>query len=551
MNHGQSGTIEIVGERQVDPHNDIPPEGRGARFGRIFGNLPRFRPTEASLKRLGEEMTRVEQLSDGPIPAGYTYFGQFVDHDITLDQSGDPSVAPEVGEDADNIRQGRSPSLDLDSLYGAPDAGKPELFEADGIRFRLGTTTPIPGQPAPSEQAFPGGDVPREATGPHKGKAIIGDDRNDENLIIQQLHLAFLKVHNKTVDALLAGDTGVNPASAFTEARKLVTLHYQWIVLNDFVRRFVDPVTFKDVLGVADLTGQRFVTPRPLVFKVSATQIPPMPLEFSGAAFRMGHTMVRESYGWNKIFQPASEFRLFFLFTHLSGGIGRRPIFGLNLDTFPSNWLADWRRMFEMEKVKGIPTFARAGAGAVPLNFARKLDTHLAPVLGNLPDKDGKVPGPNETEKRRNLASLNLVRGSRFGLPSGQDVADAIVAAGDPRAKAMAPAQVLQGLPAETRRVLAGLEFHQKTPLWFYILKEAENVGGDTLGPVGSRIVLETFLALIRASVVSIFSGDADRPDDIAVFDPATSPLRTPGGEAITSIPHLLAFAGDINPLGD
>jgi hypothetical protein len=551
MHHGQKSTIEIVGERQVDPKNDIPPEGRGARFGRIFGNLPRFRPTEASLKRLGEEMTRVEQLSDGPIPAGYTYFGQFVDHDITLDQSGDPAVAPEVGEDADNIRQGRSPSLDLDSLYGAPDAGKPELFEADGIRFRLGTTTPIPGQPAPSDQVFQGGDVPRQADGPDKGKAIIGDDRNDENLIIQQLHLAFLKFHNGTVDALLRGDTGVDQTSVFAEARRLVTLHYQWIVLNDFVRRFVDPVTFKDVLGVANLAGQRFVTPRPLVFKVSATQIPPMPLEFSGAAFRMGHTMVRETYGWNKIFQPAFGFSLFFKFTHLSGDIGRRPIFGIAMDTVPSNWLADWRRMFELETVKGVPAFARTGAGAVPLNFARKLDTHLAPVLGNLPGEDGTVPGPGETVKRRNLASLNLVRGSRLGLPSGQDVADAIVAAGDPRAKAMTPAQVLQGLPAETRRVLAALEFHQKTPLWFYILKEAENVGGDTLGPVGSRIVLETFLALIRASVVSIFSGDADRPDDIAVFDPATSPLRTPGGEAITSIPHLLAFAGDVNPLGD
>lgn len=548
MHHGEKPSFEIVGEKQVDPRNDIPPEGRGPRFGRIFHNLPRFRPTEASLKALGAEMTAVDQLRDGPIPAGYTYFGQFIDHDITLDQSGDPSAAPEVGEDADNIRQGRSPSLDLDSLYGKPDSGDPGLFEPDGLHFRLGTTTPTPGQPAPSEKAFQGGDVPRRAIAPDKGKAIIGDARNDENLIIQQLHLAFLKFHNKTVDALRARTPDADPSAVFAEARGLVTCHYQWIVLNDFVRRFVDPVTFSDILGVDDLTGKDFVTPRPLVFKVSATQIPPMPLEFSGAAFRMGHTMVRESYGWNKIFQPAFDFSFFFKFTHLSGDIGRRPIFGLNLDTFPSNWLADWRRMFEMETVAGVAAFDR---GAVPLNFARTLDTHLAPVLGNLPLDDGTVPGPGDTAKRRNLAALNLVRGSRLGLPSGQDVADAIVAAGDPRAKAMTPAELLEGLPEGTRLVLARHEFHQKTPLWYYILKEAENRDDERLGPVGSRIILETFLALIRASVVSIFSGDAGRPDGLKVFNPASSTLRTPGGEPITSVPHLLAFADDINPLGD
>lgn len=544
MHHGQKGRIEVVGERDVVDETARSQSESGFRFGRIFHGLPPFRPTDTSLKALGVEMTRPFTHPSGnfsALPAGYTYFGQFIDHDMTKDDTAaDPDVAPEVGEVPDNMKQARSPSLDLDSLYGRPKGADPVLMQDDGIRFRLGSTTATPGDPPftgpPSDRPFDGGDVPRSNLPADRGRALIGDPRNDENLIVQQFHLAMLKFHNKVVDALAAAEPGVPPGDLFDKARTLTTLHYQWLVLNDFVRRIAEPETFAAVMGTVDLSSVDAVRVNPLVFRISVAQIPPMPLEFSGAAYRLGHSLVRETYAWNMFFKPGTPFDQFFFFTHLSGQIGKID----GLPTFPSNWLADWRQLFELEAVAGFPGFTRGtGAGQVPLNRARKLDIHLAPVLGQLPFSGG------------NLASRNLVRGSRLGLPSGQDIAAAIVRAGDPSAAPLPPADILRGLPAETQEVVVRFEFHQKTPLWFYILKEAENGGGERLGPVGSRIVVETFLALIRASMVSIFSASAAQPDDLRIFNPATSPLRTPGGEPIVSIPHLLAFVGDVDMLGD
>ncbi len=535
MQHGVKSTFEIVGETQVVDGQTLNPPGIGFRFGRIFQNLPPFRPTDASLKSLGAFMVKDTPRPDSVIPAGYTYFGQFVDHDMTLDDTkGNPDSIP-VQDNADLIKQLRSPSLDLDSLYGKPDTFDPDLMP-DGLHFKLGVSSKVDLSPPfggpPSDQDFPGGDVHRI-----KGVAQIGDPRNDENLIIQQIHLAFLKFHNKTADILREAQPDASDASLFAQARDLVTRHYQWLVLQDFVRRLVSPQMFSAVLGVPTLDGAASVTPNPLVFKISAFQTPPMPLEFSAAAYRLGHSMIRPNYSWNRFFNaPTTDFRFFFQFTNLSGTIGKG-----GPPTFPSNWLADWRRMFEMETVTGFPTFARGnGPNQIPLNFAKSIDTHLAPVLGTLPNNDGS------------LADRNLIRGSRNGLPSGQDVAAAIVAAGDKTAKPLSPTAITQGLPSDMAKKVAALEFHSKTPLWFYILKEAENGGGNHLGPVGSRIVLETFLALIRASIISIFRSDVSQPNELLVFDPDNdSPLRTPGGEAIKSLPHLLAFVGDVNLLGD
>ncbi len=393
---------------------------------------------------------------------------------------------------------------------------------------------------------FEGADVARVASGPDKGKAIIGDPRNDENLIIQQFHLAFLKFHNKVADHFRAADPSASNAVIFGQARDLVTRHYQWIVLNDFVRRIVTQDVFDGVLGVSDLNGATAVTPNPLIFKVSSAQIPPMPLEFSAAAYRFGHTMVRDAYSWNKIFPSGTTFDFFFLFTHLSGGIGRRPIFGTNLDTFPSNWIADWRRMFAMENVPGFPPFARGsneGGGEVPLNLATKIDTKLAQALGILSGADG-IAGTGG-----NLAVRNLIRGSRNGLPSGQDIAAEIVAKGDRKARPLTSDELLDGLEPTIAAKVVNFDFQLKTPLWWYILREAEIGGGETLGPVGSRIVMETFFALIRASVTTIFGLPTAKSNQLSVFQPGSSPLRV-GGEPITTMPHLLAFVGDVNPLG-
>jgi hypothetical protein len=556
MPHGFTNTFEIAGERQVVAGQPVEPPVQGFRFGRMFHGLPPFRPTDASLQALGATMTATPERADSDIPAGYTYLGQFIDHDITLDTTeGAPEDAVPLVDDftADAIKQGRSPSLDLDSLYGKPGEARADLVDGDGVHMRLGITTATPDFPVPADMAIAGSDVPRLPSGPDRGQAVIGDHRNDENLIIQQLHLAFLKFHNKVADQLATSGPR-SPLALFAQTREFVTRHYQWIVLNDFVRRVVSDAIFADVLGVKDLARATQVTLNPKIFPIIGSQTPPMPLEFSAAAYRFGHSMVRDAYSWNKIFGSGTSFRLFFNFTHLSGGIGRptgvdpdrERDFGRSrgLATFPSNWIADWRRMFPLEAVRGFPAFLRGDdemGGQIPLNPAKAIDTQLASQLGILPFKAG------------NLAARNMIRGSRNGLPCGQDVAAAIVAKGDASAAPLTPAEIVHSLDPRTLAVVREHEFDIKTPLWFYILKEAELRGneGEHLGPVGSRIVMETFVALIRASVTSIFNADPATAGALNVFSPTRdSTLRTPGGEAITSMAHLLAFVDDVNPLG-
>ncbi len=120
---------------------------------------------------------------------------------------------------------------------------------------------------------------------------MIGDHRNDENLLVAQTHLAFMKFHNKVVDLLMASPTAPTPAELFFQARREVTRHYQWLVLHDFVERLTEDGIVARVLN----EGRQFYR-----FK----KTPYMPVEFSGAAYRLGHSMVREVYSHNRVFTP-------------------------------------------------------------------------------------------------------------------------------------------------------------------------------------------------------------------------------------------------------
>ncbi|MBL0371420.1 hypothetical protein JJB09_05210 [Rhizobium sp. KVB221] len=538
MEHGIHRTFEISGEVQYIDGKPIDPPGQGPRFGRIFPHTlttPPFTPDDSRLEALGQAMTEEFESGDSVITAGYTYFGQFIDHDITRDDTALLTPVERQTFEPELVKQLRSPSLDLDSLYGK-QGDEQKFIGADGFSMRTGNTTAIEDAgDFTAARVFAGHDIPRDKN----GAGDIGDDRNDENLFVQQTHTLFLRFHNKVAAAIRAADASLAPAGVYSKARDLVTRHYQWLVLNDFVRRFSDPVIFSAILGTQNLSLVDAIEPNPLVFKITAAQTPPMPLEFSVAAYRMGHSMVRESYIWNRIFNsPAlGDFRFFFRFTHLKGNIGRDG----GTSTFPSNWVADWRRVYPMEDVKQFSDIDRA---TTPLNRTRKLDTHLAPVLGRIPS-----PGSDETI---NLAASNLRRGSQMKLQCGQDIADAIIAAGDNETAKLTPSQLMTGLTETMRKVIADNDFHIKTPLWFYILKEAELSGGSQLGRVGSRIVIETFLALIRCSRTTIFSASITQPGKLDVFSPAAdSPLRTVDAEPLTSMAHLIAFVGDVNPLGD
>lgn len=416
---------------------------------RIATKLPFDAPTQALLQQLGDFMADPSRGA-GPnsaIPAGYTYFGQFVDHDITLDISS----TLDVEVDATKINNMRSPSLDLDSLYGSGPALDPFLyaFPSSGpptaIKLLLGANQNVgPGGPGSAGGSGPMGaptnsDLPRAST----NTALIGDPRNDENLIVSQFHHTMLKFHNQVVDGLVAASFG---GDIFLEAKRIVTHHYQWAVVEDFLKRICGATTVDTAMA-----------------SVTAAKDSPfsMPVEFAVAAYRFGHSMIRERYWVNaaQINAPLSDVFAF----------ARNPL----LPVF-SNWVVDFNAFFD------------TGFFAAVHNKATKIDSVLAPGLDVLPGFTGMMAM---------LATRNLLRGLALGLPSGQGLA------GHYGIAPMTAAQLKQGIPAGEAALLDsnGGILLSKTPLWYYVLREAAVFGnGDQLGPVGGRVVAETFVRMLK-----------------------------------------------------
>lgn len=473
-------------------------------FGRMFPNLAPLSASDAALRELADAMKDVnsaDPAGDNPkIPAGFTYLGQFVDHDITLDLTsiGEKLADPQATENF------RTPALDLDSIYGLGPDGSRQLYargtsadngKSPGPKFLIGKTINVDLGNVTGDRR---NDLPRSP----EGFALIGDHRNDENLLVAQTHLAMLKFHNKVCD--LVADGGMAADKVFSEARRIVTWHYQWLVLHDFVERLTEPGIVAKILH----EGRQFYR-----FK----KVPYMPVEFSGAAYRLGHSMVRESYSHNHIFGPSiANLRTLFAFTGLSGGIvgdlaPDPPTAPTPVPVLPSNWIIDWRRFYDFAP----PT----NPVDVPVNHSRKIDPFVVPELHTL-------PGGNS------LPFLNLRRGVMLGLPSGQDVAKAMRIANP-----LTPNEIASGADGEVAKK-HGL--HEHTPLWYYILKEAHvRHKGERLGPVGSTLVSEVFVGLVHGDHQSYLwqRGIHWKPD---------LPSKVPGTFNMTD---LLRFVGDISPI--
>ena len=439
------------------------------------------------------------------IPAGFTYLGQFIDHDMTFDKT-NVTLGANISPAA--LLQGRSPSLDLDSLYGAgpqdPDSAK--FYESDGLHLKMGKTRADAGIPAKN-----GFDLPRGAgnTQAKKRRAIVPDPRNDENLAVAQTHLAFSRFHNRVVDTQLGG---VPASQKFAVAREIVTKHYQWMIRTDYLPRICAPGVVKNVFDNGRKAFEVGVDP---------TTVPTMPIEFSVAAFRLGHAMVRRAYNWNKIFDDgAGTLDLLFFFSATGGDLGG--------DTrLPSSWIADWRRLYD---------FGDAGkqnlvVPASKFNRAMRIDTTLVDPLKHLPP--GAFGGPNVpfNDPRANLAFRNLTRAKMVKLATGQQMATFLKGKGVTLTKLTKP-QIRDGkngapldalTPPQRQAVL------RDTPLWFYILREAEFGGGRVKG-VGARIVAETFHRAIEGSQHSI------------VRDTSFSPSLGPNSNTFRMV-DLLLFA--------
>jgi len=467
------------------------PEFEG-RFGRMFHRLPATygsTPQEEhdNLQKLATGMVaEFDPPKDGPdeeesgIPALYTYFGQFVDHDLTFD----PDASFQKKKDPDTTEDFRTPAFDLDNVYGRGPGDQPYLYDSDGKSFLLGDPLTMGSAGAR--------DLQRNAA----GRALIGDPRNDENAIVSQLQGLFLRFHNRVVKE--------KPNRPFELVQRIVRHHYQYVVINDFLARIVH----KSVLDALKTNGA-YDQAKLKYYKYK--KYPFMPIEFSVAAYRLGHSMVRPGYRLNDaILLP--------IFPVEETGT-QPPQLPEGLTGFRrliSNWGLDWGRFIDIdERAYGsmkpgpydlLPNFRR-------LQLAYRIDTSLVDPLGSLP---ATVVGNHPAS----LAFRNLLRSAQFGLPSGQEVAKAM------RVTALKDEEILIGKGVDDPEeelpniVSFGKVFAGNCPLWTYILAEAMRnrvcvpvpaTGGPAvstpqLGPVGGRIVAEVFLGLMFADRGSYLS---------------------------------------------
>jgi predicted RNase H-like HicB family nuclease len=461
--------------------------------------LPVGEDTHDSLVELGIAMGG-EVGGDSEISAAYTYFGQFVDHDIMLEAASaemvnqpTPALAPlpleTIRQQTKNVRTG---VLELDSVYNLPAPRDPD----NNLKMMLGKVSPSGGRP-PGKDDF--NDLPRRRPVPddvaHDRAAMIGDPRNDENLIVSQLHVAFLRAHNRLVDEAA-------PPNRFQKARRRLRRHYQHIVLHDFLKQIADPVIVDDTIErnrVYDPDEDEFF----------------MPLEFSVAAFRFGHSMVRAEYNYNLNF-PQATLEQLFTFTALSGQLGGEGALGF--DTLPENWIIQWERFF-----RGFEGF----------NKVRKIDTQLVEPLEHLLTMEGE----DELGSVAKLAVRTLLRGYQMRMPTGQAVARALrkKLRGVRDMPVLSSQQVRDGAANQRQvEVLENAGFDERTPLWYYILAEAEFLrDGRRLGPVGSTIVAEVLVGLVRRSPDSILAPGEFWEPNLPSVQPGTFTL-----------PDLLRFAG-------
>jgi hypothetical protein len=480
------------------------------------------------------------------IPAGFTYLGQFVDHDLTMDRT-----ATQLGDDVNlgDLVQGRSPALDLDSVYGrGPNDGiDRKFYNEDGVTLKVGKTsaTTFPDERVNVE--LEGFDLPRVggSVGTHADRRLplIPDTRNDENLVIAQTHLAFIRFHNRVVEELAL--KGLSGRRLFIAAREEVVRHYQFMLRTDFLPRIVDPGVVNDVFT----NGRRFFE-APGHGRGRHGHRPTMPIEFSVAAYRLGHSMIRGAYQWNRVFNstgpgPIASLLLLFTFTGVAGNFDPRstgntelddPNFG-ETDRLPTNWIADFRRLFDFTEA-GRPDLAPPAATGGG-NVTKRLDTLLVDPLRQLPAGTFGGRGTTFPEIQRNLAFRNLTRANMVRLASGQQMAKFL------KVEPLTEEQLRDGNGGAS---LAGLADEQRaailsdTPLWFYILREAEFNNGR-LGAVGGRIVVEVFHRAMEGSRTSIVREPAWQP----TFGPDSNTFR------MTDL-LLFAFQGKadlLNPLGD
>lgn len=451
---------------KVIEHSDPRSEAALDRlFVKAFGTGKPLVSKESHLDELAQFMTSQGGMVDSTIPAGYTYLAQFITHDITLNSRSRRVPWTNIGPSKNE----RTPFCDLEVIYGFDkplEPGAPsrsDLLETKS-RLKIGWTEGD-GTGGLYGRSFPN-DLPRENG---SSKAILIDQRNEDNLLVAQIHVAFIRFHNAIADHL--GDD--NTTATFEKARRIAIRHYQSIILNDFLPKIVKEEVLKDVTD----NSNKFYSPD--------VERPRLPFEFSFAAFRFGHSMIRNAYQWNRIFNndntsPKAMLSDLIKFTHKGGGIE-------HYKKLQSAWAINWNWFFDIDD--SIKTQKNR------FNFARRIDTLITPSLGLMRNTSG------EYMRKGSLAALDLFRVDSLGLCSGQTYAKRMKKKVK-NLNVLSPEQLDLLLDPDELKIA----FRENTPLWFYILAEAQIEGKGTLGDVGSYIMAETFIELLKLSPFSIMN---------------------------------------------
>jgi hypothetical protein len=483
---------------------------REDRFGRIFPDLPPFftgvtdalKAAMVDIGKPGGLLDAKDNLPAGPVElivdpglsannpnnpthtAGTTFMGQFMDHDMTFDLSSRLGVPTEPGTSANS----RTPAFDLDSVYGDGPHGPDAVFFV-AERGRRGRAIKF--------KVESGGlfeDVPRD----DQRKAIISDPRNDENVLISGLQVAFFKFHNNAVDFIERNDHENDHNEIFRRARRLTTWHYQWMIVHEFLPLFIGQDTVDDILR----SGRKFYRPK----------LAQIPVEFQAAAYRFGHSMVRPSYRANlagdngqpffgMIFDPVAE--------------GQTDPIDLRGGARAPRRFVGWQTFFNFGS---IPRPSGDGTLAEDVKPNKTIDTRISTPLFNLP-----LGAIASGEPPTALPQRNLLRQITWSLPSGQKVAEAMGVG------SLTPDHFEELKPFK-------LSLEASTPLWYYILREAEVLAdGLHLGPVGGRIVGEVILGLLQLDRDSYLWSPGWRPTL-----PTTK--QTPAGDF--RMIDFLTFAG-------
>ena len=387
--------------------------------------------------------------------AGFTFVGQFLDHDMTFD----PTSSLARRQDPESIRNFRIPALDLDSVYGGGPGVSPHLYDqtVDGGRTTF-LVEAIPGSAAVTCDGTPRYDVPRNS----QNVALIADPRNDENLIVSQLQLALLRFHNAVLaDVKSDLGTAYTLEEIFAETQRVVRWHYQWMIVHEFLPATIGASLTDDILT----NGRTFYGWR---------NAPYIPIEFSVAAYRFGHSQVRPSYRGNFGTDAADAAQQFFALFFKPGDPNPADPDDLRGGCRASRRFVDWQTFFDFGDGRARPN--------------KLIDTTLSSILFHLMGQASGTPD--------SLATRNLVRSLTMKVPSGQSVAKAMTL------PPLAPADLDDLVPHHLEK---------RTPLWFYILREADvQAGGQHLGAVGGRIVGEVILGLLEGDSQSYLSQDPE-----------------------------------------